>query len=66
MCLHCSAACSSVLPQDVSGDSFAVAMVAVFLQTGGVMGRETAQMIQMKLAAVSETNTEQLLCNTRN
>lgn len=30
-------------------DSFAVEMVAVFQQTGGVMGPETAQMIQMKL-----------------
>lgn len=56
----------SVLPQDVSGGSSAVAMVAAFLQTGGVMGPETAQMTQMKLAAVSETNTEQLLCHRRN
>lgn len=50
----------------MSGDSFAVEMVAVFLQTGGVMGLETAQMIQMKLVVVSETTTEQLFCNMRN
>lgn len=37
-----------------------MATVAVSLQTGGVMGPETARMIQMKLAAVSQTNTEQL------
>lgn len=33
----------------MSGGSFAVEMVAVFLQIGGVMGLETARMIQMKL-----------------
>lgn len=41
-------------------------MAAVFLQTGGVMGLETAQMIQMKLVVVSETPTEQVFCNIRN
>lgn len=40
-------------------------MVAVFLQTGGVMGLETARMIQMKLVVVSETTIEQLFCNVR-
>lgn len=41
--------------------SFAVEMVAVFLQIGGAMGPETAPMIQMKLVVVSETTVEQIL-----
>lgn len=47
-------------------DSFAVEMVAVFLQTGDVMGLEIARMIQMKLVVVSEIPVEQLLDNIRN
>lgn len=46
-------------------DSFAVEMVAVFLQTGDVTGLEIAQMIQMKLVVVSKIPVEQLLDNIR-
>lgn len=66
MCWYYQPACCFALPQGVSVGSSAVAMVAVFLRTGGVMGLETARMTQMKLVAVSEITTEQLFCNTRN
>lgn len=49
----------------MSGGSFDVEMDAVFLQIGGVMGLETARMIQMKLVVVSETTVEQLFFNIK-